>query len=217
MPLASGHNNIISGIYAVADPDWNRLPTVTALVESLLCGGCRLLQLRMKHASTASILQTARDIMTFKRSYDFTFIVNDHPEVACAAGADGVHVGGKDTSIASLRKKFGDSFLIGYSCWHDPDSAKKAEAAGADYVSLGAIFPTKTRGPEHPVYGLHALQKFVQSVSIPVVAIGGIGRSNIKRVFGTGVQAAAMMTALSHAPDVKEEVRWFLQATKNLF
>ena len=139
--------------------------------------------------------------MSFKNDFDFTFIINDHVDVALEIGADGVHVGADDMPVAEVRKKVGDKMLIGYSS-HSLEEALQAEEGGADYVAFGAIFPTKTKGPGHPVQGLEKLRAVVEAVKIPVVAIGGINKENFGQVLETGVASIAMITALTDASDI---------------
>lgn len=202
--------SVIQGLYAIIDPRF--LPTgvsVGEYIQLLLSGGCRLVQLRCKDRA-ADIFDTARTILALKRDYDFTFIVND--DVACAKElrADGVHLGAHDGSIAAARALLGPHGLIGYSA-HSFDEARAAECQGADYVAFGAIFPTTTKGPGHPVQGVCRLQQVVQGVNIPTVAIGGISREQMHKVVATGVAAVAMITGLSQARDPRAEVTWYIQ------
>jgi thiamine-phosphate pyrophosphorylase len=209
---------VICGLYAIADAHWNPAPTLADLVRMFLDGGCRLVQLRMKSdpANPEEGLENrvrgvAREIMGLKEGYDFTFIVNDYPRVALEVGADGIHVGQGDMPVEELRSLVGRGMIVGYSS-HDIEEAKRAVSAGADYVSFGAIFPTSTKGPGHPVQGLARLRELSQVVEVPVVAIGGIRRENVRQVIEAGAAAAAMITALSQAPDVVDETAWFVGA-----
>jgi thiamine-phosphate pyrophosphorylase len=210
---------MIAGLYAIADSGWNPFASLPELAEKFLKGGCRLIQLRMKSGRGSShesrvtspeMLAVARQIMRLKERFDFTFIINDHADIALEIGADGVHVGENDEPVASLRKRVGRKLLIGYSS-HSIEEAQKAVCDGADYVAFGAIFPTKTKGPGHPVQGIPRLRELVKSVGVPVVAIGGINRENISQVIEAGAQSVAMITALSQAPDVSAETRWFVE------
>lgn len=175
------------------------------------------MQLRMKNEGRGTrdeeqgrVYDVAREIMKLKRRYDFTFIVNDFADIALDVGADGVHVGENDEAVASIRGMAGDRLIVGYSS-HSIDEARRAARDGADYVAFGAIFPTRTKGPGHPVQGIDRLRELVRSVNIPVVAIGGINRGNVRQVIDAGASAAAMITALSQARDVVEETGWFVE------
>jgi len=143
-----------------------------------------------------------------KSCYDFLWIVNDDLEIACEIGADGVHVGKDDPPIEECRALLGPEKIIGYSS-HALEEAVEAERRGADYVAFGAIFPTSTKGPGHPVQGLEKLKEVVRAVKIPIVAIGGINRNTIKDVLATGVASVAMISALTNSINRITEARWF--------
>ncbi len=220
--------NEIKGLYTIAEN--------VSQAEAFLKGGARIVQLRRKDngqrttdngpkkvqpvfgpLSTVrcplstphgplSVVQVSKKILALKRRYDFTFIVNDYVEVAKEIGADGVHVGADDMPVAEVRKIVGPKMLIGYSS-HSLEEAVAAEKAGANYVAFGAIFPTKTKGPGHPVQGLEKLRGVVQALRVPVVAIGGINKSNMESVMKTGAAAVAMITALTEAADIVQAVK----------
>ncbi len=208
----------IKGLYAIADSAFCPTGSLPALVRGFLDGGCRTVQLRVKGTDEVSCsrmaMENAVEIMKLKSGYDFTFIVNDHVDAALEAGADGVHVGEFDEPVQSIRER-APKLVIGYSS-HSIEEAMRAEAAGADYIAFGAIYPTHTKGPGHPVQGIGRLRELAQSVRVPVVAIGGIGRANIDEVLSTGVRAVAMISAISQAPDVTAETAWFVKRMKDL-
>jgi len=195
----------IRGLYAIVDRVVCRGEDLIALAQDYLKGGAKIIQWRDKEAAD---FETARGIAELKRVYDFTFIVNDHIELARELRADGIHVGKDDPAVAECRKILGPGKIIGYSS-HALEEAIEAERQGADYVAFGAVFPTPTKGPGHPVQGLEKLRQVVQSVQVPVVAIGGIGRANIKDVLATGVASVAMISALAKVTHRVEETRYF--------
>lgn len=199
----------IQGLYAIADGGCNPCGSFDELVRKFLDGGCRLVQLRMKGSSKGEHLAAARAIAELKNTYPFTFIINDHPDIALEVGADGVHVGSNDAAVSAIRREFGDSLIVGYSA-HSMDEAVLA-AQSADYVAFGAIFPTKNKGPDHPVQGLEMLRQVVDAVDVPVVAIGGIGRGNIDSVIDTGVTSIAMISALCESGDIRAETQYFIK------
>lgn len=203
----------IRGLYAIADPAWAGGRTPVALARTYVEGGCRLIQLRAKSESRSQIQTWAQEIMALKKQCDFTFIVNDHVDVALEVGADGVHVGANDTPVAAIRKRAGPKFLIGYSS-HSLEEAVAAEKAGTNYVAFGAIFPSKTKGPGHSVQGLEKLRDVVAALKVPVVAIGGITRANFEQVRDTGAAAIAMITALTETPSVMMETAHFVSLLK---
>ncbi|MFA4873996.1 MAG: thiamine phosphate synthase [bacterium] len=212
---SNDRTQLISGLYAIADSGFCAVDRLPQFARNVLEGGCRLIQLRMKanqagQAGYDEIKNIAREIMKLKREFDFTFIINDHVDLAIESGADGVHVGENDEPVASIRRRTGDRLLIGYSA-HSLEEAATAERQGADYVAFGAIFQTKTKGPGHPVQGLEKLALVARSLGVPVVAIGGIGRANIRDVVEAGAKTVAMISALAEAPDVVAEARWFVK------
>jgi thiamine-phosphate pyrophosphorylase len=204
----------ISGLYAIADSKFNPCTSLPQLVGKFLAGGCRLVQLRMKSEGIRpslwndDVFEAAKEVMGFKKHYDFTFIINDYVDVAAELRADGVHVGKNDMPVEEIRRRVGERLLVGYSS-HSLEEAIAAERAGADYVALGAIYPTRTKGPGHPVVGVETLRQVTQTLNVPVVAIGGINRENYMNVYGAGASAAAMITALTTSGDIVSETKWF--------
>lgn len=203
----------ISGLYAIADSGFS--PSgghasggLVALARDFLRGGAKIVQLRMKGVAASDMMPVARAIFELKRDFDFVFILNDAVGIAKELRVDGVHVGENDLPVPEVRRLVGAKMLIGYSS-HSLEEAVSAEKAGADYVAFGAIFPTQTKGPGHPVQGLERLREVVAACSAPVVAIGGIARHNIEEVLKTGVASVAMITALALAENVENETRAF--------
>jgi thiamine-phosphate pyrophosphorylase len=156
------------------------------------------------------VFVVAKEILKLKKSFDFTFIINDYVDVAAELKADGVHVGCNDMPVGDIRDYVGNRLLIGYSS-HSYEEAVEAEKAGADYVALGAIYPTATKGHGHPVVGIETLKRVTQALKVPVVAIGGIKRENYREVFEAGASATSMITALTKANDITAETKWFIE------
>jgi len=206
----------IQGIYALCDISLNPGLDHLGLAKRLLEGGVPTLQLRMKGETDLSKVRAAvREILELKKRHRFTFILNDFVSVAEEFPVDGVHLGQDDLAVEAARECLGPGRLIGYSS-HSLEEALAAERRGADYVALGAIFPTATKGPGHPVQGTRVLRQVVKRLSVPVVAIGGIQRRNFSEVVATGVAAVAMIGALTQASDVAAEARWFVEAFRAL-
>lgn len=202
--------NKISGLYAICDTSFSPQYSHKQLAELILKGGCKILQLRMKGEKDLSkVKKSAEEILKLKEKYDFTFILNDYVELAQELPVDGVHVGQDDLSIPNTREKLGPRKLIGYSS-HSLAEAIAGQKAGADYVALGAIFPTATKGPGHPVQGLETLRQVVAALQVPLVAIGGITLQNLKAVMECGPSAIAVITALSKASNPSEATRNFI-------
>lgn len=196
----------IQGVYAILDTAVSAGEDLAALARDYLEGGIRILQVRDKEGSRRR--EILGRILDLKKAFDFTLMVNDDLTLTRELGADGVHVGKDDAPIEECRKILGPSKLVGYSS-HALEEAVEAEQRGADYVAFGAVFPTPTKGPGHPVQGLARLKEVVCALKIPVVAIGGINRSNIEGVLRTGVASVAMISALARAKDRVEEARFF--------
>ncbi len=205
----------MQGLYAICDTSFSPQYSHETLAELLLEGGVKIVQLRMKDQNPKSIEEKAKKILDLKKKYEFTFILNDAVELAANLPVDGIHVGENDLPVAKVREQVGTHKLIGYSS-HSLAEALQAEQAGADYVAFGAIFPTKTKGPGHPVQGLKKLQDLVKAIRVPVVAIGGIQKNNIQEVLQTGVACVAMITALTQAPNVKRATQEFVQCFTHL-
>jgi thiamine-phosphate pyrophosphorylase len=202
---------MIHGVYAICDNTTVPHLRHEEIARELLTGGIRILQLRLKGENDLQkVRQIADSILRLKKEFDFTFILNDEVDLALELKTDGVHLGRDDMAVSQARKRLGKNFLIGYSS-HSLEEAREAERRGADYVAFGAIFPTPLKGPGHPIQGLDRLREVVRAMTIPVVAIGGIDRTNFAAVVETGVSAVAMIRALVAAKDISSEARWFVR------
>ncbi len=166
-------------------------------VRELALGGVDVVQLREKNLADEELLSRARWLRRTAREYGMLCIINDRPDVAILAEADGVHLGEEDLPTADVRELVGRDLIIGRST-HSPEQARKAEANGADYIGAGPAFATETKGYEQGV-GLRLIADIVASTSLPVVAIGGIGLDNVSDVRETGATAIAACSALCHA------------------
>jgi len=133
------------------------------------------------------------------------FIVNDHPDIAMAVDADGVHLGQDDLPVLEARKLMGGSRIIGVST-HSVEQARAAQSAGADYIGFGPIFTTRTKdaGPHQGIEGLSHVRK---AVTLPVIAIGGISGENLDKVLSAGADGVAVISAILSAPDLYEAAR----------
>src|SRR2546430_4521589 len=159
-------------LYAIVAPlDTGRDPA--ALAAALLAGGARLVQLRWKGASARELLAAARAIRPLARAAGALFLVNDRPDVARAAEADGVHLGQDDLPVPAARRVLGPGRLVGVST-HDLDQARAAEAADADYIGVGPVYATATKPGALPPRGLALVSAVRAAVRCPLVAIGGL-------------------------------------------
>jgi thiamine-phosphate pyrophosphorylase len=192
-------------LYAIVDPlDTGRSPI--ALAAALLAGGARCLQLRWKPAGARDVLEAARAICPLAHAAGAVLLVNDRPDVAVLAGADGVHLGQDDLPLAAARRVLGPGRIVGVST-HDVEQARRAAAAGADYVAVGPVFATTSKAGALTPRGLDLIRAARPLVPCPLVAIGGIDASTAADAIAAGADAVAMIAALVRAPDPAAAVR----------
>jgi len=192
-------HNQIKGLYAIVDASF---PDPLKTAASLLDGGARLVQFRAKELPAGEFIRLGRELGLECRKHGALFIINDRIDVAMLIGADGVHLGQDDMPICEARKIFGEHKLIGIST-HNLAEGLEAAEGGADYIGFGPIFKTGTKKDAQAAKGLDALKEVRRGLSIPIVAIGGIDKGNIKSVFDAGADAAALISALAGAGDAK--------------
>lgn len=166
------------------------------LVREVVAGGADCIQLREKTLSDEALLERARICREIGR--DCIFIVNDRPDIALLSEADGVHVGPEDTPVAEARRIVGDNVVVGASAYSVPD-IKSAEDAGADYIGVGAAFPTETKDAQ--VTGLTLISEAARISRIPFIAIGGINHGNVASVIRAGARGVAVCSAIISAAD----------------
>ena len=188
-------------LYAVTDRAWVGTQTLFEQVEAALRGGVTCVQLREKELDEAAFLREAGELCALCRRYGVPFIVNDNVDVALACGADGVHVGQEDMAAGEVRRRVGADMILGVSV-HTVEEARQALRDGADYLGLGAVFPTgtKTDVDQMPHDTLRAI---CEAVDVPVVAIGGINQDNILQLSGSGVDGVALVSAIFSAKDIE--------------
>jgi thiamine-phosphate diphosphorylase len=189
----------ISGLYVIIDPDACRGRAPADVARMALAGGATVVQWRDKRRGKDDQIADARAIAALCKQHGAIFIANDYPDLAVAAGADGVHLGQGDLPVEAARRVVGDAMIIGVST-NNAGEARRAEAAGADYVAVGAIFPTPTKEVTRAA-SLDRLRDVKAAVRVPVVAIGGINASNIASVAAAGADAAAVISAVCTADD----------------
>jgi len=190
----------IAGLYVVLDAQPHRGRAPQEIAAAALEGGARMIQLREKVLEKGLVLPLARQLKAFCAAHGALFIVNDHVDLALVCGAHGVHVGQKDLPVAEVRRLLPDAGVVGTST-NNLQEALAGERAGADYVAVGSIFPTSTKGDTRPASP--ALLREVKSrLSVPVVAIGGINERNIEQVLEAGADAVAVISAVVEADDI---------------
>lgn len=186
-------------LYAVTDRAWTGSQPLARQVEAVLQNGATCLQLREKALDPAAFREEARQMAALCRRYGVPLIINDNVEVALACGAAGVHLGQQDMPIAQARRMAGPDLILGASA-HTVQEALEAQAAGADYLGVGAVFSTSTKTDASPL-PLTTLREICAAVSIPVVAIGGITETNLLQLTGCGAAGVAVVSAIFGAPD----------------
>ena len=195
----------IRGLYGIADAGTSDDDPV-GLGVAYLDGGCRLLQLRCKGWTSDERLRAARDLLPRCRAVGATLIVNDDAEVAAAADADGLHVGQSDGEVAALRRVIGPDRILGRST----GALEELLAAEADYLAFGPVFETVHRSAPAPARGLDHLRRARLLVTVPLVAIGGIGPANVEQVRSRGADSWAVIGAVALADDRLAAVRSLL-------
>jgi thiamine-phosphate pyrophosphorylase len=183
--------------------------TVEEVVEASLRAGARAIQLRDKELSPVDLLHEAQRLRALTHGWDALFFVNDRFDVALASGADGVHLGPEDLPVAAVRAVAPEGFLIGHST-DDPSAALVAEAAGADYLGCGSVFPTTSKDVGTEAIGVERLDAVARCVQIPVVGIGGVTPERAKDIARTAACGTAVIGAVSGAPDPAAAVRALL-------
>lgn len=171
-------------------------------VESALQGGVTMLQLREKGLNKEAFVSLAKRVKSICQAFDVPLIINDSLEVALESRADGVHVGADDLPVSFIRQKVGKNFIIGATA-KTVERAKAAQNEGADYLGVGAIFPSPTKKGAIRI-SAKELKEICSLVTIPVVAIGGIDKDNICKIEGSGAAGVAIVSSLFAAPDIKK-------------
>lgn len=192
-------------LYAVTDRTWVGQQTLLEQIEAALAGGVTLVQLREKALPEEAFLKEAIQVQTLCRRYGVPLLINDNVDIALQSGADGVHVGREDAPVAAIRKRMGRDFLIGATA-KTVRQAQLAQEAGADYLGVGAVFPSPTKQSARRITG-EQLRDICAAVSIPAVAIGGITRENLSQLRGSAVQGIAVVSALFGAADIQAAAR----------
>ncbi len=200
----------LRGLYVIIDPAVAAGRDEMDIAREALAGSARLLQLRDKTREKGRRLPVAEALRDVCREGDALFIVNDHVDLALAVEADGVHVGQKDLPVSDVRRLVPQEMIVGCST-NNPEEARRAEADGADYVSVGRLFPTGSKEDTRPATP-ETLRAVKAAVSLPVCAIGGINEANIDEVVAAGADMAAVIEAVIAAPNVREAARRLAEA-----
>ena len=206
-------NNYLE-LYAVTDRHWLGNQTLLEQVQEALDGGATCIQLREKQLDEENFLKEAIEIQKLCKEYHVPFIVNDNVDIAKTMHADGIHVGQSDMEALDVRKALGNDVILGVSA-QTVEQAKKAEAHGADYLGVGAVFPTGSKDDADDV-SHETLKAICEAVSIPVIAIGGITQDNVKELAGSGIVGIAVISAIFAQKDITQATKDLKQATEQM-
>ena len=192
-------------LYAVTDRAWVGRQTLLEQIEDALRGGVTMVQLREKELPEDAFTAEAMEVKALCHRYGVPLLIDDNVDVALKSGADGVHVGIEDTPVAEIRARAGRDFIIGATA-KTVAQARAAQAAGADYLGVGAVFPSPTKKNAVRIT-VEQLRDICGSVTIPAVAIGGISLGNIRELCGGGMRGVAVISALFGADDIAGAAR----------
>lgn len=188
-------------LYAVTDRAWVGNRTLYEQVEEALRGGATFVQLREKELDDEEFLAEAIEIQKLCRKYSVPFVINDNVEIARKMNADGVHVGQSDMEAGDVRALLGEGKILGVSA-QTVEQALLAEKRSADYLGVGAVFHTGSKADADDV-SRETLKAICEAVSIPVVAIGGIGKHNVLELRGSGICGIAVISAVFAAENIE--------------
>jgi thiamine-phosphate pyrophosphorylase len=206
--MSSANVSLPSPLYVILDREAARGRDMRWLLDAVLEGGCRIVQLREKRMSLADLYPLATALAERCRRTDALFIVNDRADLALAVGADGLHVGQEDLPAAAARRLLPDR-ILGVST-HGVEQARQALADRADYVAVGSIFPTGTKA-EFQLVGPDLVRRLRPEIPVPLVGIGGITLDNAQDVIAAGADAVAVISAVCAAPDPEAATRRLME------
>ena len=206
--------NKLHGMMAITPPVVADRVLWSGMIEAVLKGGARILQLRLKPATPMEVMLQARRVLELTRHYGIPLIIDDFPEVAAEVGADGVHLGKDDASVSEVRREYGKKLIIGASAYCDPELAVDLQHQGADYLGISTPFVSSTK-KSAPSCPMSVVGRVKQSVSIPVFLVGGITLDNIDQVKRSGADGFAVSWALFGAGDPQENAQKFVESWKD--
>jgi thiamine-phosphate diphosphorylase len=188
-------------LYAITDRDCLKGRDLAEQVELALQGGATCIQLREKNMDTETLAETAKPLVEICHRYGAPLIINDNYKAALMSGADGVHVGIEDAPVAEIRRIAGADFIIGATA-KTVEQALEAEKAGADYLGVGAVFPSPTKKNAIRITPAQ-LREIASCMGLPIAAIGGITAENVDEIKGCGYRGIAVVSAIFAEDDVK--------------
>ncbi|MCR5639160.1 MAG: thiamine phosphate synthase [Lachnospiraceae bacterium] len=201
-------------LYAVTDRAWTKNQSLYEQVEAALKGGATCVQLREKTLGEEEFLKEALEISALCKKYKVPLFINDNVDIAIKCHADGIHVGQDDMKANQVREKVGNDMMIGVSV-HSVEEALEAVKNGADCLGAGSVFSTSTKANVSSL-SKETLRDICNAVDIPVVAIGGINKTNIAELSGTGISGVALVSAIFAASDIEAECRTLRKASEEM-
>ncbi len=201
-------------LYLVTDRRLMSSATIERSAELAIAGGASVVQLREKDCTSREFYELALRVKKITKPRKIPLIINDRIDICLAADADGVHLGQKDLPCREARKILGKDKIIGVSAAL-PEEARQAQADGADYLGVGAVFPTSTKTDTRPVTP-EIIRAIREAVTIPFVVIGGVNPENIKALYGLGINGAAVVSAVAAQSDVTAAARIMRSAAEKL-
>lgn len=189
-------------LYLVTDRMLMSTKTLGEAVEQAVIGGCTMVQLREKEISSLDFYVLASEMKKITDRYGIPLIINDRMDIAMAVGAAGIHIGQKDIPADIARKVIGKDMLLGVSAVSAAEAVNAAKA-GADYLGVGAMFPTRTK-PDAGFVSMEELGRIRKAVDIPIVVIGGISKENAMLFQPMGIDGLAVVSAVIAQPDIKK-------------
>ena len=195
------------GFYLVAT---NPVAGYAKCAEAAVRAGVKIIQLRMKHASREDVLREAKLMRSITKGSQTLFIVNDDPEIAREAEADGVHVGQDDIAPHEIRKRYPELKIVGLST-HSPAQTVASNAHNVDYVGVGPVYATPTKDIPDPTLGLETMGGMIAAAAHPAVAIGGIDLSRLHSVISAGARNFAVVRAVCQSSNPYDEIRKFME------
>jgi thiamine-phosphate pyrophosphorylase len=193
-------------LYVITDEEIAGGLSHAEIAQRAIAGGADVIQLRDKVHGCPELIRIARTLREITKKSGTLFIINDRLDVALACGADGVHLGQDDIRVDVARQLAPSGFIIGISV-RTVDEAVRAERDGADYVALSPVFSTRSKYNAGPGQGLDVLQEIRRTVSVPVLAIGGINRDNVCEVITAGADGVAVISGVVGSPDITAAAR----------
>jgi len=192
-------------LYLVTDRELMTAASIEECVKQAISGGCSVVQLREKTASSREFYETAARVRKITADFGVPLIINDRADIALAVNADGVHIGQNDLTLEAARRVMGNDAIIGVSA-NNLTEALTAAAMGADYLGVGAMFPTGTKKDADSTT-IDELRRIRAEIKIPIVAIGGINKNNVPLFAGTGIDGIAVVSAIVSQKDASGAAR----------